>query len=112
MSAVELTDGKQIERGHEESDPAGKTDRMQHQRLRVGHGRPEEPLRELDQQRIAEHHSASVRGCHHCGPLDAHQNCRNSNDESRDWPGDPDVEEPAFVRNRLANANKRADRAR
>src|SRR5262249_25082056 len=41
---------------------------------------------------------------------DADEQRRHGDDESRDGAGDADVEEPSLVRDRLTNANERAER--
>ena len=65
----------------------------------------------FQQQRLAQKQSLSAAEGLEVRQREADEQGRHGDDEPGDGPGDPDVEQPALVRNRLANADERAERS-
>src|ERR1700730_14480263 len=113
MSAVELSHGKQIQGRREQTKPRRESDRVQVDRVAVGHVAPEEPRHELEEQRFSEFEPAEagwyagdVRHRH------ADYERRHSDGEAGNRTRNTDIEQHAFGPNRFADADERTERAR
>ena len=112
VAAVELPDGKQVERGGEHPEPRCEGHRMHVDRVAVRWRSPAQPRDGLKQQRFAKLHEVRAgRQRRHSGEAHTEQQQRNSDHEAGDRPGNADVEELALARNRLTDANERAEGA-
>src|SRR5437870_1308176 len=110
VAAVELPRGQQVDRGHEQSDPARERERvwMAQQRLR----QREEQRQGAEQKRrlrLPRQGNAGGGGCR--GQRESRQGHGDRDREADERSGYANVQQSAAIRDRVSHADKRAERA-
>jgi hypothetical protein len=109
VPAVELTHGEEVERGHEEPEPAGGDERVEGDAVRLdAQHEPHEPRRE---HRVAEEDAAARHGRQHLRAREPGDRDRHGDDRPGPRAGRADVEESAAVREGRADADEGAEGA-
>ena len=113
VAAVELADGKEVQRCGQQAKPGGKCHRVQVHRVAFGRRAPDQPGDCFEEQRLTEFEEAGGVGRQrrHAGETQADQQHGNGDDEPGDRPGNTDVEQLALACDRSSDANKCAERA-
>src|SRR2546426_6017100 len=110
MASIELAGGQQVDRGHEEPDPAGEGEwvRMGEERVREGEEQRQgaEQERRLRLPRKGEPGGRGRRGQGEPGEGDGNRD-RESDERSRH----PDVQQRPAIRDRVPHADERPERA-
>src|SRR5207249_10820689 len=107
-----LADSKQVQRGREQPEPGPERDRMKVDGVPVGDRSPDQPRRELEEQRLAELESVdALREDRDSRHPHADEQRRNRDEKSGDRTGDANVEQHSLAGNRLSDANEGAERA-
>lgn len=107
MSAVELPDRDQIQRGEQQSDPTGNSHRMQIDVLSLGQ-RLDQHMRELREEDRRAEDGASLDGMRAHQPQHAKDQRRH---QPGQWAGDANVEQCLAVADPSVHADNRAQRA-
>src|SRR2546426_1308255 len=110
VASVQLTGRQEVDRGHEEPDPAGEGERV-----RMG----QERVREWEEQRQGAEQEGRLRlpregearGRGRRGQREPREGDGNRNRESDQRPRHPDVQQRAAIRDRVPHADERPERA-
>ena len=112
VAAVQLAYRQQVERSDEKADPTGEADVVQHEDRMLGSGAMQQPLENLEEQRVPEHDARPFQIRRHVfRKRDAQRAERHGQDQPRQRPGCGDVEQHRAVRDERGHADDRAHRA-
>jgi hypothetical protein len=113
VATVELADRCEVECGSQQAKPGGPAQRVQVHGLPIGQCAEEQPLDQLEDQRLAKLDALEILrerddiGQGH--PQDQH---RHEHDKPGEGAGDADVEDLAFGRDALPDPDDRSERPR
>ena len=112
MAAVQLADREQVQRRRQHPEPGRERHRVHVQREAVRRRAPDQPRRELEEQRLAQLEQPALVGGQrrHVRHRQANEQRRHGDDEAGDRAGDADVEQHLLARDLLADADERAHR--